>query len=293
MDSNQNEDVRIKKPTTFSEQVEILMARGLTIEDRATAEDILSKISYYRLSAYTLHCKQSNKFKDGVSIENIYALYEFDKKFRNLVAGTLESIEIAFRTQIAYTLAHEYEATGYLNSDNFLDESVHKDTVDKLLNEIDRSDEIFVKHHKDKYEGVFPIWVAIEVASFGLVSRIYSNLKNEDKSTISKTYYNLPHRYVKSWLYALSTFRSKCAHHGRIYNKKLTIKPILHKKDLQKGIRNDQVFSVLYIIKKLIRDSSEWNGFVTNLEALIESYDMVDTNLMGFPEKWIEILRTS
>lgn len=285
------EKANIKKPTTFSEQVEILISRKLIVEDKNAAEEILSRINYYRLSAYMLSYKESNQFKNGVSIENIYDLYEFDKKLRNLVLGFLESIEIAFRTQIAYTLAHKYGPTGYLDGDNYTNRKIHDETVNKLLLEIDRSDEIFVKHYKERYQGIFPIWVAIELASFGLLSRIFSNLTNEDKNFISKTYYNLPHRYVKSWLHALSTFRNKCAHYGRTYNKKLTIKPIIHKNDIAKGIKNDQLFSILFIIKQLSKDTKEWDGFVTNLEALIEAYDVVEIRLMGFPEKWKEILR--
>jgi hypothetical protein len=41
-----------KPALTFDEQVTLLAARGLIIEDRAAAAEILSRISYYRLSAY-------------------------------------------------------------------------------------------------------------------------------------------------------------------------------------------------------------------------------------------------
>ncbi len=291
MDNKIDEKIRIKKPTTFSEQVSILESRNLKVEDRDKAIDILSRINYYRLSAYMLSYKKQNQFEDDVSIIDIYNIYEFDKRFRNLLMGLLESIEIAFRTQIAYTIAHRYGATGYLDVNNFISESIHTETVSQLLMQINRSDEIFIKHHKEKYEGVLPVWVAIEVASFGVLSRIYSNLKNEDKSKIAREYYDLPYVYIKSWLYTLSTFRNKCAHYGRTYNKKLTIKPMIHKKDINKGINNDTVFSVLFIIGKLMKDKVEWDTFVTSLNALIEEYEKVNINLMGFPENWENILR--
>ena len=291
MNKKTEEKVRIKKSTTFSEQVNILESRNLKIEDRDEAIDILSRVNYYRLSAYMLSYKRSNEFQEDVSIRDIYSIYEFDKRFRNLVIGLLESIEIAFRTQIAYTIAHKYGPIGYLDKENFVDEGIHGETINQLLSEIDRSDEIFVRHHKQNYQGVFPVWVAIEVASFGLLSKIYSNLENEDKSRIAKEYYGLPYKYIKSWLYTLSTFRNKRAHYGRTYNKRLTIKPIIHKKDSKKGIENDTVFSVLFIMKKLVKDKAEWDTFVTNLNALVEKYEKVDVTLMGFPENWEDILR--
>lgn len=285
------EKIKIKKATTYAEQIELLINHGLTINNYSNAETILKNVGYYRLSAYMIPYKEDNRFIDGISIETIYGLYEFDKKFRNLLLGVLESIEIAFRSHISYILAHSYGATGYLNTSTFIDTAIHKDTICKLLSEIERSDEMFIRHHKVNYDGIFPVWVALEVASFGLISRIFSNLNNVDKKLISKTYYNLPHRYIKSWLYVLSTFRNRCAHHGRIYNKKLTIKPVLHKIDINCEIRNDQVFSIVYILKKLLINPLEWTEFVISLESLINSYDMVDIELMGFPKNWISILK--
>lgn len=191
-------DDGIKKPTTFQEQVDMLKDRNLQIEDEQQAKEILGRINYYRLSAYMLTYKVDNKFQEGVSFRDIYDLYEFDKKLRNMIMGLLETIEVTFRTHIAYLIAHKYGATGYMNSENFITEKIHAEMMAKLNLEIDRSNELFIKHHKSKYKGVFPVWVAIEVVSFGLLSKMYSNLKNEDKLEIASTYYNISHKYIKS-----------------------------------------------------------------------------------------------
>src|SRR5699024_6992386 len=137
-----------------------------------------------------------------------------------------------------------------------------------------------------------PVWVALEVSSFGLLSKTFSNLKNKDKSEFAKANYTVPHTYLKSWLYAISSFRNICAHYGRVFNKTLTIKPMLHKKDANKGIKNNTPFSILFIMSKLIMDTNEWNYFITNLKALIEQYEIVDTTLMGFPQDWEQLLKT-
>ena len=42
-----------KQATSFSEQVAQLKARGLQFQDENKAEETLSRISYYRLRAYT------------------------------------------------------------------------------------------------------------------------------------------------------------------------------------------------------------------------------------------------
>ena len=47
-----------KPPLTYTEQVELLISRGLLVSDKKRAERHLSNISYYRLSAYMRTYKQ-------------------------------------------------------------------------------------------------------------------------------------------------------------------------------------------------------------------------------------------
>ena len=155
MDNEKRERERIKEPKTFQEQVDILKARGLIIEDKDKAREILSQINYYRLSAYTLTYKKDNRFEGGTSFETIYKLYEFDKRLRNMIIGMLETIEVAFRTHIAYLIAHKYGALGYKKKENFIDNQIHEMMMQNLDFEINRSREIFVEHHKYKYDGIF------------------------------------------------------------------------------------------------------------------------------------------
>src|SRR5699024_8675465 len=111
------------------------------------------------------------------------------------------------------------------------------------------------------------------------------------KDEIAKTYYNTKGDYIRTWLYSLSNLRNKCAHYGRLYNKKLTITPKLFRADKKKGIKNDTVFADIYIIGRLSNDKDEWKHFVTKLAALIEQYDSVDLKYLGFPKGWEDMLR--
>ena len=80
-----DKNIRIKTPTTFEEQVDILMSRNLEVEDRQKAIEILSRINYYRLSAYMLTFKANDEFEDGITFDEIYDLYEFDKRLKNII----------------------------------------------------------------------------------------------------------------------------------------------------------------------------------------------------------------
>lgn len=281
----------IKDPKTIDEQIIILKSRSIIIDNEDFAVKVLKKVNYYRLSAYMLTHKNSNGDYNNLSIEDVYNIYLFDKRLRNLILPILEDIEIAFRTHISYHIAHKYGALGYKDSNNFREPQFHKGMIDALNDEIDRSDEIFVMHHKNEYDGVFPIWVLIEVTSFGTLSKMYNNLLDEDKNQIAEEYYNTKGEFVRTWLHALSNIRNRCAHYGRLYNKNLTITPKLFKSDIKKGIKNNSIFANIYIMGRLSRDKIEWGNFVTGLSALIEEYEIIDLKHLGFPSEWERILR--
>lgn len=265
----------------------------MCIPDAYQAEKILKRVNYYRLSAYMLTLKEDNKFYDGVTFEDVYYIYEFDKKLRNMILEVLEGIEIAFRTHIAYELAHKYGPMGYREDTNFQKQEYHKEMLGFIEKNISRrQDELFIKHHIDKYGGNFPVWVAIEVMSFGQLSKMFSNLKNEDKKLISTKYYSIAFPFVQNWLYVFSGIRNICAHYGRLYDRTLKIKPKLDK--MAKSRFNDsRIFSVLYALGMLCLNRSEWRSFISGLKGLTEEHSSVNLKMLGFPDDWEKLLRTT
>lgn len=288
MTSNFNNELKL--PKTYEEQILKLKSKNIRVEDEQLALKILKKVNYYRLSAYLLTYKSKSGLCDGVSISDIFELYKFDKSLRWLLMPVLEDIEIAFRTHIAYLLAHKYGALGYKESKNFNNKEYHTFMLESFYNEVDRSDEIFVKHHKKQYDGNFPIWVIIELSSFGSLSKIYNNLLDEDKEQIAKDYYNTNSGYVKSWLHSLSVIRNRCAHYGRLYNKRLTVSPRLFKSDRKKGIDNNTLFAALCVMRILSNDYIEWKNFVNELENLFVKHENIDISYIGFPRNWKDFL---
>lgn len=280
----------IKKPTTFKEQIELLKSRNLLIPNEEEAINILQRINYYRLTGYILTYKEEERY-GSASIHDVYALYLFDKELRNLISSLLEDIEIAFRTHISYLIAHQYGALGYKDHKNFKNEKYHADMLRDFEDGINRSNEAFVEHHRKKYDGEFPIWVVIELTTFGVLSKMYSNLMDKDQDKIANEYYNTRGNYVRSWLYSLSYLRNTCAHYGRLYNRESVITPKLFKSDNKLQIRNDTLFANICVMGRLLMDKNEWNRFVTNLAVLVGQYSVVDIERIGFPKSWENILR--
>ncbi len=283
----------VKPPTTYEMQLEKLENRGLIIEDRNFAMTILSRINYYRLSAYTLTFKTNDVFHDGVTFELLYRHYEFDSRLRNHIMKIIEMIEIAFRTHIAYIVAHHYGPLAYTDRKVFNPDvgysEKHNRFVQEILYKIEDSDAIFIDHHKKNYEGV-PIWVVVELMSFADVSKFYRNMVIRDRRQIAKTYYKLHYKEISNWLHCFTVVRNRCAHYSRLFNQKLSINVRMRVEDDHLGIKVDQLFAILFNAKYLITDKSFWDTWVIQLGALTEAFPEVDLALLGFPNQWDKLL---
>lgn len=286
-----HEKQSMKKFATIEEQIEILQSRNLTIKNYKEAEQLLQRISYYRLSGYMLAMKspQTGKFQKGKTLHTLINLYEFDRKLRHLLIGIIEQIEIALRNQISYEFSFKYGPNGYMDSNNFKNKQNHQKFLDELSKNQFRSKELFAIHHQKKYEGM-PLWVATELFSFGMISQFYKNMLAEEKKLIAKKYYSTSQVYLGNWLHVLTFIRNACAHYARIYNKKIPIPVKLFKR--LSSFRNDKLLAVLYIIKELSPEKEIWNQFLIRFMALMESYDdVIDNHHIGFTKGWEDILK--
>lgn len=299
----EEEGIKLKDPKTFEEQLKILEDRNMNIEDYENAVNVLKTTNYYRLTAYALNFKKDDNYDNKISFNEMYKLYRFDKRLRHLILEILESIEITLRTYMAYNLSIKYGAKAHENPNLFKDINLyngyddiygkhHKGLIEEIKTEIHNNcKEPFVKHHLKKYKGNFPIWVIVEIFSFGMLSRTYANLNTAEQKEISKNCFNVNNQLLESWLNNLAYIRNICAHYGRLYNKTLAITPMLHSKYNKDNINLNRLFISVLSIKELTKHTSEWGTFKTNIEALIEEYiDVIDLKLIGFPPNWMELL---
>ncbi|MBH9879406.1 abortive infection bacteriophage resistance protein, partial [Clostridioides difficile] len=82
--------VEVKEEKTFDEQIDILKSRGLIINDKEDAKFVLSNVNYYRFTAYLLSFKNDDgSYKEGITFEEVYDIYRFNKEFRILLTDLL------------------------------------------------------------------------------------------------------------------------------------------------------------------------------------------------------------
>lgn len=266
-----------------------------------SALKILEKVNYYRLSAYGIGLKKdanSEEYRDDITLEHIFCLYCFDSEFRNDIIHIVEQLEVQLRTQISYCLSIKYGPEGYVDVRNFNDKknrngkSVHGTIMDSFKNEVKHCKNLpFVKHHQDVYDGHFPIWAAVELMTFGNITSIFDIMKSEDQKSISSFYSTSPN-HLKSWMLALVEIRNICAHYNRLYNMPLKQTPFLYKENLKYRSKQNKVFPVFLVIKRMLHSNEQWESFLRDIVKTISKYqDIVILSFIGFPPDWKNILQ--
>ncbi|MBF0595184.1 MAG: Abi family protein [Candidatus Omnitrophica bacterium] len=282
-----------KPSLTYVQQVDLLKKRGLIIGDPAAAERCLKQISYYRLSAYCLPFEVvRHQFKPGVTFEQIIRLYEFDRRLRFLIDEALEVIEISVRAITSHEMAQKYGPFFHEEPKNFFVKFDHAAWVEKVHDEARRSREIFIAHYKRKYDGFprLPIWVAVEIMSFGSISLMIDHLKREDQLILARQF-GLHTSLLMSWLHTFAYVRNICAHHARLWDRKLAIAMVAPKEPRWNDVDPTRLGSVVLAINQFLYrlpiDGEILSGWRKEIVDLFEKTPEVDGlwTSMGLPRR--------
>lgn len=294
--------MKYRKPAiSIPDQVEKLKQRGLSFKDEVYAEAMLSRISFYRLRAYTYPFQDNTDFNHAFVVktdfETIIKLYKFDRKMRLLVFGALEKIEIALRTQIIYQFALVRGSHWHIDQSLYYDKSRAIAQLGKLQKEVNRSDETFLKHYKTNYSSPAdpPSWMGLEVASFGTLSMLFRNLNNGPEKDAVVASFGLSNATIlQNWMHNFSHLRNICAHHGRLWNRRLTVQPrlpyktqhIFLSKQEARVLHANKLYASLCCVKYMLeRIESDYN-FSRKLKKLLQKCPLEQESAMGFPENW-------
>ena len=158
---------------------------------------------------------------------------------------------------------------------------------------MDRSSEEFVSRFRGKYtsEVHLPMWMVTEVMSFGQLYTIFKNLQRNEQQYLSQHFGLFP-PVMESWLHCLNFIRNVCAHHSRLWNREIPIRPMLpderHCPEWHRPVsfRNDRAFAVLTLINYLLARIDPQNDWHYRLVKLLAEYPEVPKRSMGFPDKW-------
>ena len=291
-----------KPALTFEQQAQRLLDRGL-IADKKLLIERLSVVNYYRISAYWYNFKRIDpvtnveSFAPNTTFDMIWRRYEFDRELRRLMMDAVEHVEVTIlRTELVtrFTLAHT--PFGYQEYGNF-NPRFSYDKFSRFLTELDAavkfSNEEFVERFQKKYisEKRLPLWMAVEIMTFGQLFTLFRYLDRRDLQTIAQRF-NLFPPVMVSWLHTLLFIRNTCAHHARLWNREIPIRPQIpdrrHNPEWHSSVQFDssRVFTVLTLLRYLLQFIEPKNDFGVRLENLLLAYPEIPVGAMGFPPNW-------
>jgi abortive infection bacteriophage resistance protein len=220
----------------------------------------------------------------------VTALYRLDEELRNTFMALVSPVEIFLRTRIVYELSHIYGAYSHYELGNFRTDFNHKQWVDSLDEEVQRGRETFLEHFKTKYTGFprLPIWVACEVMSMGSLSFLYNGLLPDLQRRICSGL-EIHHFTLAKWMHVITYLRNLCAHHSRLWNRELAIRPFLPNKDIRwtgLHLNNERIFASVAVAEWICRKANISVTLVDDVHSIMRRISAIDTRfalMMGVP----------
>jgi abortive infection bacteriophage resistance protein len=242
---------------SYRQQLSILRSRGMDIGKGSQGSrviKILERENYYNvINGYKELFLASHAtatadeiYKTGTTFDEVYALYTFDRELRDIYLKNMLKLENTFKTVISHEFSKRYGHDNYLKIENF-DNSSEKSITNSIKLVGDIQQEIarqMSKHHQSithymTAHGYIPLWVLVNVLTFGKIENFYKCMKPADRVAVSKQFGLQPDELTK-YMHMLALARNKCAHDERFFDMKF--KERLH----TKSIKN---FSVLKIVR--------------------------------------------
>jgi abortive infection bacteriophage resistance protein len=286
-----------KPPLTLERQADLLLSRGMQ-GDKNLIVQRLASVNYYRLSGYWHPFRDSgDRFKPGTHFDEVWTRYAFDRRLRLLVIDAIERIEIAVRTLLAYEHAHSFGPFAYAEdaaSLSRIDSAKRSAFLVHVVDESTRSKETFVCHFHTKYgdcHQYLPVWEATEIMAFGTLLTFFCGApRGVTKAVASR--FAIPDTVLQSWLFTLNTIRNICAHHGRLWNRTLGVRPVIPRLPSYADwhqpvpVLNDKMFGVLTLCRYCLTQVAPQSAWSSRFTSLLAEFPTVPVAEMGFPAGW-------
>lgn len=302
---------------TYDQMLDLLESRGIVFTDRharSRAKKILQHEGYYNLiNGYKilfLSNSSPEQYLQGTTIEEIYALYDFDRSLREIFLKSILHVETNIKNLISYRVSEKYGHDNYLLYKNF--DTTRRNAGKHISSLISNVQSQIAAHSSDpnishylRNHGYLPMWVLSGILTFGNMSKFYSLMKQPDRQSISSIF-NMHDNVLENFLNYLTAIRNFSAHGNRLYcfvgSKPLIDTKIHQKLNIPQNQgqfihgRND-LFAAVIALKYLL-SGKEFRYFVNCLSGAVNklstklSVISVDDVLsaMGFPSNWKSIL---
>lgn len=272
----------MKEYKTNEELIDYLESKGVKISNKKDAISKIEKYTYYSIvNTYkNIFKDNTGKYINGVSFEEIYAIFEFDKNLKNILLKYCLEIEIVIKALMSNQIAKVYGIKDYLtisNLDNKISDNIKENLLKRINAEIEKdyNSHTAITHYIDKYNFI-PPFVLTKALTFGVMSSYYGLLKQSDRQAVAK-YFKITDKLLKQILKNLTTIRNIAAHSDRLYN--YTSKFYLSFKLIDESYKKDDNITNLYMIIKCMEKlltKEQYNELYT---SICNEISILDTKL--------------
>ena len=287
---------------SYRQQVNILRNRGMIIAKGSQGSRvmrILERENYYNvingykelfLDTSATVVTGEEKYKPGTTFDEVYSLYYFDRELRCIYLKQLLKVENCFKTVIAHEFSKAHGHDNYLKIENFDTTSAENisfsvkligDIQQEIARQMNKHHQV-VTHYMTEH-GYIPLWVLVNVLTFGKIENFFKCMQPADKTIIS-TQFGLQPDELAKFMHMLALARNKCAHDERFYD--IKFRERIHTRSIknfsQLGIvrARDGSYShgtndayALAIMFALLLGKTDLNEFISSMKIAFKKLD--------------------
>lgn len=242
--------------------------RGLAISDENNAIALLRKMNYYRFTGYSRHFQADprngeNGYLPGSDFDAICNLMRKDDELRIRLLVPISEVEMAARTRFAHLAGREYGGESfYLDPSSYVSDTKHTfERIGGIQRELRETSSPTVRRYREDADvSKVPIWVAVEVLSFGKIAWMIESLASSSLREELADFFNYSRATLPRVLHSLSALRNSCAHHGQLWNRRLVTqcpKP-LNRREIPRDVKFHEhgLYPALIALGKLTHDET-------------------------------------
>lgn len=180
-----------KRFLTIDELIKNMESKKIKIMNIDNVKEILETNNYYFIMGYKFAFKNiDNTYKKDITFEDIYSLYNFDKKLKLIVLDSILEVEQKLKTIYTnnYSNRYGFKNENILNKDNYdITNNYLNDTLlhlEKQLNDFGNNNKAVIFYRKN--HNFVPLWVYMKILSFGMIRDMFYVSKSNDKDYMKK-----------------------------------------------------------------------------------------------------------
>lgn len=260
-------------------------SKGFSDADTEQARYFLRRIGYAYASDYF-------RFFSGSGDDGLKAIHQaiiFDRRVQSVLMRYIGLFELQFRAQYAYFMSLEGGAFAHRDPSNFKNRSYFDSFLREYGGEVGRQlkNKNGKMAHLVELYGDAPVWQAVQVMSFGMLSKLYRNTRSKTVRTSVADSFGVSYDELTSWMRTITYVRNKCAHFAQVAGTRLVVAP---RKIRGVNLANTHPFYTVLILEKLLSTDDGFQddtSLMYSLNLAKDFADVVGTTPVNIASKFV------